>query len=91
MTPYIKQELRSILEPSLEALIAVLGQLSPRFLDGAVCYIFTKILRYLYVPPGYSEYARAIGVLETCKLELYRAVIAPYEDKKKWEHGDVEG
>jgi hypothetical protein len=29
--------------------------------------------------------------LECCKLEIYRRLVAPYEDKKKDENGDVEG
>jgi hypothetical protein len=28
--------------------------------------------------------------LECCKLEIYRRLVAPYEDKKKEENGDVE-
>jgi len=30
-----------------------------------------------------------VGVLECAKMELYRRVAAPYEDKKKEENGDV--
>jgi len=30
-----------------------------------------------------------MGVLESCKLEFYRQVVAPYEDFKKKEHGSV--
>lgn len=38
---------------------------------------------------GYSEYNAIIGVLECCKLEIYRRLVAPYEDTKKVENGDV--
>ena len=31
----------------------------------------------------------AIGVLEYAKLELFRRVVAPYEDKKILEHTDI--
>jgi len=37
----------------------------------------------------YMHYAGVIGVLETIILELYRRVVAPYEDEKKEENGDV--
>lgn len=37
----------------------------------------------------FADYARVIGVLESVKLELYRRVIAPYEDTKAAQHGDV--
>jgi hypothetical protein len=32
---------------------------------------------------------RVIGALENCKMELYRRKIAPYEDIKIEENGDV--
>lgn len=38
----------------------------------------------------YSDYAAFIGELEAAKLEIYRRLIAPYEDKKIEENGDVE-
>jgi hypothetical protein len=37
----------------------------------------------------YSHLNEAIGVLECAKLELYRRVAAPYEDRKRGESGDV--
>ena len=39
--------------------------------------------------PGYAAYNAAIGVLECAKLELYRRLVAPYEDTKRLENGDV--
>lgn len=38
---------------------------------------------------NYKDYNEVIGVLECVKQELYRRLIAPYEDKKKDENGDV--
>lgn len=37
----------------------------------------------------YDVYNEVIGVLECAKLELYRRQIAPYEDKKINENGDI--
>lgn len=37
----------------------------------------------------YSSYNEVIGVLECAKLELYRRMIGPYEDRKCQENGDV--
>ena len=37
----------------------------------------------------YAHLNEAIGVLECAKLELYRRVAAPYEDRKRDEAGDV--
>lgn len=45
-------------------------------------YLKEKGLSYLYIN-------EVIGVLECAKLELYRRIAAPYEDKKKEENGDV--
>lgn len=38
---------------------------------------------------SYSDYNEVIGVLECMKLEIYRRLVAPYEDKKIEENGDV--
>lgn len=40
-------------------------------------------------PPSYERYNAAIGALECAKLELYRRLVAPYEDQKCAENGDV--
>lgn len=37
----------------------------------------------------YQTYNDIIGVLECAKQEIYRQLIAPYEDKKIKENGDV--
>lgn len=37
----------------------------------------------------YQHYNDIIGALEGAKMELYRRKIAPYEDKKIKENGDV--
>ena len=39
--------------------------------------------------PCFSDYNALLGCLEATKLELYRRHIAPYEDKKREENGDV--
>lgn len=38
---------------------------------------------------GYREINEVVGVLECAKLEFYRRIAAPYEDKKMQENGDV--
>jgi hypothetical protein len=38
---------------------------------------------------SYSRFALAYGVIETVKHELYRRIVAPYEDGKLEENGDV--
>lgn len=38
---------------------------------------------------SYEALNAAMGALECCKLELYRRIVAPYEDVKIKENGDV--
>lgn len=37
----------------------------------------------------YKDYNDVVGVLESAKLEFYRRMVVPYEDKKINENGDV--
>ena len=59
--------------------------------DGELNYLVTGILHAVLTKRGirYSNINELIGVLECAKLELYRQLAAPYEDKKKAENGAV--
>lgn len=82
--PYIKQERR-------EEIGFKTDHLDPQT-PGDLNYLFTKIsYNYLEnVGESYSAYNAIVGALECAKLELYRRRVAPYEDKKIEENGDVE-
>jgi hypothetical protein len=59
---------------------------------GELNYSITKLLnQYLERrgTPRYADWNEVIGVLECAKLEIYRRSIAPYEDHKMRENGDV--
>jgi len=57
---------------------------------GTLNYIITRmVVWYLGENPNYEKYNSAIGVLECAKQELYRRQIAPYEDEKCEQNGDV--
>lgn len=58
---------------------------------GELNYMITKTVdAYLNrKSPGYADFNEAIGVLECAKLELYRRIVAQYEDIKITENGDV--
>lgn len=58
---------------------------------GELNYKITKILdNYLYHHGlSYTTMNEIIGVMECAKLEFYRRVAAPYEEKKIRENGDV--
>jgi len=59
---------------------------------GSLNYVFTSFIK-AYIErkggPSYTVYNEVIGVLECCKLEFYRRLVADYEDLKIKENGDV--
>ena len=61
--------------------------------DGDLNYVLTKValawLMYHKPPWGYSLRADVIKAFEAAKLEYYRRVLVPYEEKKIAENGDV--
>lgn len=57
---------------------------------GELNFVLTReILDFIGEDYRYDNINEVIGVLECCKMELYRRIAAPYEDKKKEENGDV--
>lgn len=86
--PYIKQEDRKKYEKSLSELSALLDATTTA---GDLNYLVT-CLAHAYVKShgvSYRTFNDVVGALEGAKLELYRRGIAPYEDKKIIENGDV--
>lgn len=86
--PYIKPENRVKYEKVLDELIRILKSLPVEEVDGELNYVVTKILKQVYLL-RYFNINRVVGVLECIKQEFYRRVVAPYEDKKIKESGDV--
>ena len=86
MMPYIKKERRRELSVPAEwpmvGLAQEVGELNYQITCLVDDFISRKKLKY-------SEINSAIGVLECAKMELYRRIAAPYEDKKCEENGDV--
>jgi hypothetical protein len=80
--PYIDQEKRDTFLQG-NGVMNVAGHLN---------FVLTKVcLEYIENNngPSYKNYNDVIGALECCKLEMYRRAVAPYEDKKIEENGDV--
>ena len=86
--PYIPSEDRHPINELTAPLIEHLKQLPLEQQDGALNYTVTKILKELY-DPRYFNYNRAMGVLSAIQAEFYRRDVAPYEDEKIAENGDV--
>ena len=80
--PYIKPEDREFLSGmSMLPVCHDVGELN---------YMITRMVRaFLGQAPRYHDFNEAVGVLECAKLELYRRMVAPYEDRKCKENGDV--
>ena len=82
--PYIKREDRGQFRAGLKSTAG--KDLHP----GELNYIITKhVHQFLGTNPNYEKFNAAIGVLEAAKLELYRRMVAPYEEVKIKENGDV--
>ena len=58
---------------------------------GQLNWYLTQAIQYYLVrrEESYADYNEVIGVLECMKMEIYRRMVAPYEDKKCKENGDV--
>jgi hypothetical protein len=60
-------------------------------MPGELNFVITDVIDDYLIRMGvtYTSINEVIGVLECAKLELYRRIVAPYEDHKKEQHGDV--
>jgi len=57
---------------------------------GDVNYVITRILvKRLGKKYGYTELNEVVGLISSVKTEFERQVVAPYEDQKRSENGDV--
>lgn len=83
--PYISQKRRDRMNSSIEGV----SNMCP--FAGDLNYAITKILHNYLDMYGldYSNINEVIGVLECAKMELYRMVAAPYEDKKRSVNGGI--
>ncbi len=83
--PYIKKERRELFNEELNRLST--------FIDGGgdLNYCFTVLCQRFIENFGesYLTHSVCISALENAKLEWYRRRVAPYEDEKIAENGDV--
>ena len=92
--PYIKQEdredkwMKKVLK-AFDVLLDSKQNIRP-ITAGELNFLFTSfIVKVLGDNPNYARFNEIIGMLECCKLELYRRAIVPYEEKKANTNGDV--
>jgi len=86
--PYIKEKERVKFEKVIKDLVKLLEK-DKENLAGNLNYVVTSIIKRLSKNLRYKKANEIIGALECIKLEYYRRVLAPYEDKKILENGDV--
>jgi len=86
--PYIKKKDREKVDSDIKKLAETVSGEPLENQDGMLNYIISRLLLKTY-PAKYFSYNRAIGMLESCKLEFYRRFVGKYEDKKIKENGDI--
>jgi len=81
--PYIKQEERARCD-------LVVKQMADSGIkaNGDLNYILFKYCKE-YIQPSYNNYKNCIGELQETVAEIRRRLLAPYEDQKIRENGDV--
>lgn len=93
--PYIDQKRRDALDGEWEAGTAFPE--TPRT-SGELNYVITSAVEDFLMAasstadiatPTYAMFNAAIGALECAKLELYQRAVAPYENIKAKENGDI--
>ena len=83
--PYIKQNERS----SMDQIVDMMDDWGVQA-NGDLNYILYAYCKR-HVKPSYNNYKNFCGELRQCATEIERRILAPYEDKKIIENGDVEG
>jgi len=90
--PYVKQEIRDEVDYAIDLLLRAIKDIeAPQdtAIDGIMNYVITRLMIDVYDNHGYAVYNRAMGVFSCSSREFYRRLVAPYEDKKIVENGDV--
>lgn len=86
--PYIRPDDRPRADEIAELLVEYVKSFPVEKQDGVLNYAITKTLKGVY-EPGYFNYNRAMGLINSVGAEWYRRDVAQYEDKKIKENGDV--
>ena len=83
--PYINPNLRHLFVPYIKSLSDSIDT------EGQLTYCLYTLLKSYIEKHGcnYDMLCKCMGSIENTKHEFYRRVIAPYEDKKIEENGDV--
>jgi hypothetical protein len=81
--PYVKMERRD----ALNKVVVAMSEAGVKA-DGDLNYILYRFCKY-HVTPSYNNFKNFCGELQQAATEIERRLLAPYEDSKISEHGDV--
>jgi len=81
--PYIKLEERPRCDDVIKSMLA-----NDVVVNGDLNYILFAFCKR-YIKPSYNNYKNFCGELRQCATEIERKILAPYEDSKIKENGDV--
>jgi len=81
--PYTVKEGR----PKLNIIVNLMKGLDVK-VDGDLNYVLFAFCKR-FIKPGYNNYKNFCGELNECVTEIRRELLAPYEDQKKLENGEV--
>jgi len=98
--PYIKPERRQKIDNDVASLLATLDELHQddgnalktgmTFVGGDLNYALSRIIWTLFeARKNYATAAELVATLDCVKMEFYRRKVAPYEDEKAEQHGDL--
>lgn len=95
--PYILPQDRAFLDKEIDALaekITESSKCSEMYFAGLLNYSITKLIGLVIVKLfgkiNYGLIATITGVLKNVESEFYRRMVAPYENKKRQENGDID-
>jgi len=87
--PYIEPKDREELDDLIRNLA---GHITGEGYEGRLNYTISSLLVHMVEANGkrYKTLNALIGVLESAKQEFYRKAVAPYEDEKIEQNGDLD-
>lgn len=85
--PYVDKTSRKLMQPIIEEFEHNMIDLN----KGDLNYLFSRMVSIWVAQHGmnYQTMSDALAALQDCRDEFYRRVVAPYEDIKKVDNGDV--
>lgn len=84
--PYIQRERRDAIRPHIQTALEGIG--NPGDLNYAISLLCMGYLRKWR--PSYARFNSVMGVLQCAALEMYRAQVAPYEDRARAKNGAID-